>query len=211
MINKEKLFQFFKKINYGFEYEGDGKNYRYLHALRVLALSREIVEKEELLNKVNQDLLWVLALFHDIGHNDELLSQEQIKTNDKTKDLYDSQLFEQYLFPLIDDEELVKELKVVVADFSQGLFEKLESKVVKDADDLDEIGLLNFWRLGVYSGKYHLDPQDSIDYFYQHDLANKQQKLDKLFFKHSKKIAQQRMLEMRSLVDNFRDLNNVKI
>lgn len=211
MINKEKLFQLFKKINYGFEYEGDGQSYRYFHALRVLSLAQEIVEKEGLLNKVNQDLLWVLALFHDIGHNEELLSKEQIKANDKSKDLYDSQLFEQYVFPLIDNEKLVQELKVAVADFSQRRFEKIESRVVKDADDLDEIGLLNFWRLGVYAGKYHLNPQDSIDYFYQHDLSNKQQKLDKLFFDFSKKIAKQRIEEMLGLLDNFRDLNKLNI
>jgi len=209
MIDKKRLFLFFKKINYGHEYEGDGMNYRYFHALRVLKLANEIVQKENLTNEINLDLLWVLAIFHDIGHNDELLSKEEIKANDRTKDIYDNQLFARYVYPLIDENKLLEELKLVVNDFSKREFKKLESRVVKDADDLDEIGLLNFWRMGVYAGKYHLDPQDSIDYFYQHDLSNKQQMVDKLFFDFSKKIAEQRMIEMVGLVNGFRDLNKI--
>lgn len=207
MINKQKLFSFFEKINYNFEDKVDGKNYRYFHAMRVLTLAQKIAKEEQLSAKIDVDLLWVLALFHDIGHNVKLMSQEQSDSNDKTSDVHNADLFEKYIYPLINNDDLKTQLTKVIADFSQKEYKYLESRIVKDADDLDEIGILNVWRLGVYAGKHHLDPQESIDYFYQHDLANKQTKVDKLFFQASQQIAEKRMSEMEGILADFRELN----
>jgi|GEM_PF-4212948 len=207
MINKKNIFLFFKKINYNCEDENDGKNYRYFHALRVLTLAQKIMQEKKIMPRVNPDLLWVLALFHDIGHNTKLLNEEQTNSNDKTKDIHNSQLFEKYIYPLIDNKDLVRQLIVAVRDFSEKEYKNIESRIVKDADDLDEIGILNFWRMGVFAGKHNQDPQEVIDFFYQHDLLNKQQKIDKLFFDFSKKTAEKRILEMNKIMDDFRDLN----
>lgn len=207
MIDKKNLFLFFQKINYNCEDENDGKNYRYFHALRVLTLAQKVMQEENLSSEVNSDSLWVLALFHDIGHNTKLLNEEQVNSNDKTKDIHNSQLFEKYIYPLIDNKKLVQQLSTVIDDFSRKEYKNIESRIVKDADDLDEIGILNFWRMGIFAGKHNQDPQEVINFFYQHDLFDKRQKVDKLFFNFSKKIAEKRILEMNKIMDDFRDLN----
>lgn len=210
-MDKKNIFLFFEKINYNCEDENDGKNYRYFHALRVLTLAQKIAQEENLSDEVNSDLLWVLALFHDIGRNKKLLEEEQIHSDDKTNDIYNSQLFEKYIYPLIDNKNLVQQLSILVDDFSQKKYENFESRIVKDADDLDEIGILNFWRMGVFAGKHNQDPQEVVNFFYQHDVFDKQKKVDKLFFNFSKKIAKKRILEMSQIMNDFRDLNQNNI
>ena len=211
MINKKELFLLFKKLNYDYEDKNDGKNYRYFHAIRVLNLSNELAKKGDLLNKINPEALWVLALFHDLGRNEKLFSNGQIVGNDATKDMHNVQLFIKYVFPLIDDEKLKQELNIIIEDFSSKKFEKTESRLVKDADDLDELGILNFWRMAVFSGKHNQDLQETIDFFYRHDLAEKQEKMNKLFFNFSKEIADARNLEMSKMMDSIRDINDMNI
>lgn len=209
MINKKELFLLFKKLNYGYEDKNDGKNYRYFHALRVVKLSNELSERENLLDKINLEALWVLALFHDLGRNAKLISNDQVAGNDITKDVYNGQLFVKYVFPLIDDEKLKQELNMIIDDFSSKKFKNVESRLVKDADDLDELGILDFWRMAVFSGKHSQDLQEAIDFFYQHDLAEKQEKMSRLVFDSSRKIAESRNQEMKKLIDSLRSINDV--
>lgn len=211
MINKKELFLLFKKLNYGYEDRNDGKNYRYFHAIRVTKLSNELSKKEGLSSKINSEALWVLSLFHDLGRNQKLLSDKQSVGNGVTNDVHNSQLFAKYVFPLINDEKLKQELNIIIEDFSSKNFKNIESQLAKDADDLDELGILDFWRMAVFSGKHSQDIQEVMDFFYQHDLAEKQEKISRLFFNSSREIAKLRNQEMEKLIDNLQSVNNINI
>ncbi len=204
MLKKEAL-KFFKKLNYNTEDDKDGKNYRYFHPLRVLDLSQKIAEREKLSNKINNNILFLLALFHDIGRNEKLNKKHglNLKDHDKNNIL----LFKKYVASFLKNKKDAEILIDVVEDFSLKQCVYKESKIVSDADNLDEIGILNFWRMAVYAGKHHQDGQQIIDFYYNFDRRDKKEKMkNKLFFKTSKKIANARLKEMDRIMSKFKDV-----
>lgn len=200
----QKILDFFKKINYGVEDDLDGKNYRYFHCLRVTKLAREIAEHDSATDSVNRQAMFLLALFHDIGKNEELLRENGLSI--KEHDANNVILFEKYLYPLLIDQTLIPELRKIVEDFSYKKYELGESKIVRDADNLDEIGILNFWRMGVYAGKHHCDAQESVEHYFSFDRQSKIEKMEGLFFDYSRKVCAERMVEMDELVTRFKDV-----
>lgn len=197
------ILKLFQDINYNTEDEKDGKNYRYFHPLRVFNLAKEIIAIENISNQIDVDLILLLALFHDIGRNEKLILENNL---DREKhDENNILLFREYVYPLIKDEKKIKRLTEIVFDFSNKQCHDLESKVVRDADNLDEIGILNLWRTAVYAGKHSQDPQEALNYYFNIDRQDKIQKMDrKLFLSSSKVIAKKRLREMDKAMKNFR-------
>ncbi len=202
MLRKEVL-KFFKKLNYNTEDDKDGKNYRYFHPFRVLNLSQEIVKREKLANEISNNVLFLLALFHDIGRNKRLNKKHRL--NPKEHDKNNILLFRKYISSFIKSKKDKDRLMSVVEDFSLKQYVYQESRIVSDADNLDEIGILNFWRMAVYAGKHHQDGQQIIDYYYNFDRRDKKEKMkNKLFFKSSRKIANARLEEMDKIMNKFK-------
>lgn len=199
-----KLWDFFEKINFGVEDQLDGLNYRYFHARRTLKLAREIAAAEGAQHPVNLPALEILALFHDIGKNEKLLATNDLHYADH--DANNVVLFEKYIHPLLSDPALIPALREITADFSHQHYALFESRAVRDADNLDEIGILNFWRMGVYAGKHHRDVRDSVTYYFGPERKTKVEKMQGLFFDHSRRLCEERLAEMDDLLGRLRQV-----
>ncbi|MDP3093308.1 MAG: HD domain-containing protein [bacterium] len=203
MENKEQVLNFFKEINYNSEDEKDGKNYRYYHPLRVLKLSERIIKSEVLQEKVSIGCTIILSLFHDIGKNKKLALEKRLFLDEHDKN--NIVLFEEFIVPFIKNENDKDYVIKLIVDFSNKKFDLTESKIVHDADNLDEIGMLNFWRLAVYAGKHNQDIKEAIDYYFSFDRQDKIRKSGELFFKSSKNIAKERMEKMDKALIKFKE------
>ncbi len=202
-METQDVLHFFRKINYNTEDGNDGKNYRYFHPLRVLKLARELIETEGIQDRVDNDCIFLLALFHDIGRNTELVKKHGL--DPEKHDENNIALFEEYVYGYLDDPETKRRLADIVTDFSKKQYQLLESKAVRDADNLDEIGILNFWRMAVYAGKHKRDLQETIEFYFNVDRQDKIQKMEKeLLLKASKTTAKKRLQEMDEIVEEFK-------
>jgi HD superfamily phosphodiesterase len=206
---EKHFFNFFHEINYGIEDRIDGKNYRYWHSQRVVKLSLEIAGHADTSENVDESLIFLLALFHDIGKNEKLVRENNLFL--KEHDANNIFLFEKYLYPFLKDEKLTARLRLVTLDFSRKKYELPESRIVRDADNLDEIGILNFWRMASYAGKHHADVWESTEYYFAIDRQNKIDKMQGLFFEYSRKIFDERLREMDGLVRRFQEVAVVDI
>lgn len=204
-MNTKLLSTYFKEINYNTEDDKDGKNYRYHHPLRVLKLAQKLAKLGGVIDKINKDCLFALALFHDIGKNEKLLKKHRLATKDH--DINNILLFEKHVYKHIREPKTIKCLAEIVADFSKNEFKFPESRIIKDADNLDEIGILNLWRIGVYAGKHNQDIREAIDYYYNFDRQDKKRKMNKLFLASSKLIAQEKLKEMDESMARLRKAN----
>ncbi|MDD5289965.1 MAG: HD domain-containing protein [Patescibacteria group bacterium] len=208
-MNKEKTLSLFKKLNHNTEDDKDGKNYRYFHPLRVWETVKLIIKKEKIAYKIDLDVVFVLSLFHDLGRNEKLIKENKLINSKDDFDKNNLALFKKYILPLIDGQNKKELLKKVVSDFSAKTYELLESKIVRDADNLDEVGILNFWRMAVYAGKHRQDVKEIADYYYNFDQGDKVKKMKKLFLPCSKKIAKERIKEMDKIMETFKRINGV--
>ncbi|MFA5297329.1 MAG: HD domain-containing protein [Lutibacter sp.] len=208
-MNNQKILSLFKKLNYNTEDDKDGKNYRYFHPLRVLETTKSIIKKEKISRNVNMDIIFVLSLFHDLGRNEKLVKENKLINSKDDFDKNNLALFKKYIVPLINLDEKKEFLEKVVSDFSSKKYELLESKIVRDADNLDEIGILNFWRMAVYAGKHGQDVKEISDYYYNFDKDDKTKKMKKLFMPFSKKIAKNRIKEMDEIMKKFKQINYI--
>lgn len=202
-MKNNKVLEVFKEFNYNTEDSKDGKNYRYYHPLRVFRTAKKIVESEKLAEQVNEDCLHILAIFHDIGRNKKLV--EKYGLNPERHNENNIVIFEKDICDLLEDDSDKKKLMEMVVDFSEKKFNLLESQIARDADNLDEIGILNFWRMAVYAGKHSQDVKEIVDFYYNFDRNDKHQKMNKeLFLKSSKLIAAEKLNEMDDLMGIFK-------
>jgi len=206
-MNKEKILSLFKRLNYNTEDNKEGKNYRYFHPLRIWEMVKLIVKKEKIDHKIDMDIIFVLSLFHDLGRNEKLVKKNNLSNFKDNFDQNNLILFKKYINPLLKNKGDVARLEKIVSDFSLKKYEFLESRIVRDADNLDEIGLLNFWRMAVYAGKHNQDIKEISDYYYNFDQDDKVKKMKKLFLPFSKKIAKERIKEMNKTMKIFREIN----
>ena len=187
-----------------FEQAG-GKEHRFFHSVRVAQNCKKLADKENISNK---KLFIISALFHDIGKAKRVESGgfldgrqevDKIKGSHEGYDLV-LELLNEHIGKFYSEQEL-KEAASYISDISLK-----ESKLIKDADNLDEVGLVNIWKMFTYSGLNKVSIKETVDYYLKEDRGRLLKKIEeKMYFDSSKKIAKRRMEK----VDEF--LNDLKI
>jgi hypothetical protein len=195
------ILDFFNQINAGVEDDFDGKNYRFFHSMRTAKLAREIAVAE-VAGDFDREALTILALFHDIGKNEKLMAENGLAYADH--DPNNIVLFEKYIYPLLGEGKTLSALRELVPDFSYKAYTLDGSRAVRDGDNLDEIGILNLWRMGVYAGKHHVDVRESTAHYFEVDRKLKVEKMRGLFFEYSRRVCAERFVEMDALAERLR-------
>lgn len=132
-----------------------GYGYEFYHGLRVMKLSKEIAESEELrTEKINKECLLVGALFHDVGRainfdNHAEAGVEFIKQN---------------LSHLLDEQESAT-VSEIVRQHCKKRKKTIEAKIVSDADRIDHVGVMDVWRMFHYSAFEKRDPAYTLRWF----------------------------------------------
>ena len=170
-----------------------GKGHRFYHQIRVAHYCEKLAKKLGLPDEKIDNLI-LAALYHDIGKaprikEDGTLDGSQ-KADDKHGDHTDKNhvlsLLKQYLSYLQDERKLS-----IVSDIIASK-ELKESKILSDADNLDEVGLVNIWKMFTFGGTCKVSIEETLDYYFK-DPSRLVKKAERLFnFECSKKIASER-------------------
>lgn len=190
---KESLIQILEKSFKNTFELGGGKEHRFFHGLQVATFSQKIAEKEEL--KVDFDALFISALFHDIGKIEAVDSNGNIDyKSDANRDHEEIAAKKLYLIigDIITDKTLIEKCsKIILSTKVGGDF--LESKVIKDADELGNFGYLQVWRTFTYAASDKQNLFENINYWADSGRQSRLDMLDKLYFNSSRNIAEKRL------------------
>lgn len=103
----------------------------------------------------------------------------------------------------------LKELKLIAAYISGD--GSPESKLLQDADNLDEVGLINIWKMFTYSGLNKVSIKDTADYYFKAERQRQLKKIkSEINFPEAKKIGIERLQKtdefLRALIDESKGL-----
>lgn len=202
----QEIFPIFQAFAKGDTVLRGGYNYRYIHPQRVLKIADSLMESPEI-SRLNpeKNIVYLAALFHDIARTKKFLHHfGYLETYpDETGDIDDihSHLGAKRLDEILQNSKITPELltksKNVIRH--QGDRQKdsaVEIKILQDADDLDEIGYANIWRMFSFANQTSKDPIEQLEYFFTTEYPEKQHKMERLWFLTSKKWAQKRLDRM---------------
>lgn len=185
---------------FGKSYEdAGGAGHRYYHSVRVAHNCENLSLYEHI---ENPRLLVLAGLFHDIGKSQRIEQNGFLdgrQEADVTKGNHEDyalvrSLLEQHLANL----HSAQDLDIIASYISNN--DSKESKLLKDADNLDEVGLVNVWKMFTYGGLKKVSIKDTVDYYFEEDKLRLQEKVNTLMhFDISKQIANERMQK----VDEF--------
>lgn len=188
----------FKKIFDNTFELGGGYGFRYQHGVRVMNYCKKIAEfprfKDE---NLNIDALLVAALFHDVGKIKAVDEHGQIiygNYGDKSHEHLSAEITPGYISKYIDDPELIKLICLIITEQERGVEPtRIESKIIKDSDRLDNYGVIHLWRTAVYSN-YEKKNIEGLQEFWESDEGKKkcENNLAKYYFSEVAEIARKR-------------------
>jgi putative nucleotidyltransferase with HDIG domain len=169
-----------------------GYGYEFYHGLRVMKLSKEIAESEELrMEKINEKCLLVGALFHDVGKAMDSDNHAEAGVEFTKKNLSH----------LLDEHELAV-VSEIIRQHCQKRKETVEARIVSDADCIDHVGVMDVWRMFHYSAFERRSPTYTIRWF----SKNKEWLMDhikKVSFEVSRKEMRERIKIELKLMKEF--------
>jgi len=201
-----ELIENIKKIIYDkyiklFE-KGGGQGYRYYHALRVYEIALRYVKEENI--SVDINALAISCLLHDIGkinltNGNELIYD--IKEEEHCN--IGSKIVEDILLDLNVSIEVVKKVKNIILKHHDINSEIVEVNILQHCDDLDELGLLNVWRMFSYSNQEKRSSNHTVEYWHSVKIEVLE-KIEKNFsIKFFKDLAIKRFHKCDNFINEF--------
>lgn len=184
----------------------------YWHVIRVYNNALLIMEKEKKDNKLDEQVIQLASLLHDIGDY-KITGKEETAT----------EIPKQILEALSVDKKTIDKVIMIIGEisFHQQIktLSSIESMIVQDADRLDALGAVGIARTFAYGGAKYRDIWDpntppvlnmkkeeyiknqgsSINHFYEKLLLLK----DKMNTDTGKKIAEKRHAYMEGYLEQF--------
>lgn len=194
-------------------WESSGHGYRFMHSYRVFQLidqMRHYPELEHAAN-INWPLLRIAGLCHDLG-------LRRVETEIGRLDIFDERLTEAWInkhagyapeilraefADLLSKEELEQVCFLAAEHSSYEVKDSVALKVLQDADNLDERGLILLWRMSAVASNHDLTLYSQFDFYFQNRKAMWQETMDKLHFKSSRQVAARRMQSMDQAMLTF--------
>ncbi len=197
-MNKELLKRVKAKLKNTFEYSG-GTGYRWSHVLRVMRYCEKMINYSSLKGyKINKKALLTAALMHDIEkefNNGELVF-------DDNHALKGAETAKKILRELNYDEPFIKEVAEIISEHNKTT-DKIEVKILQDADDLDEIGNLNLWRMFSYNSLKNFDIEHCINYWLSIEIKREDEWLKRFRFEETREIAKLRINRMKQTMSDL--------
>ncbi|MBU4502366.1 MAG: HD domain-containing protein [Nanoarchaeota archaeon] len=172
-----------------------GKGHRFFHQLRVAHYCEGLAHKFNL-NDERRNILVLSALFHDIGKAPRIREDGTLDGSQKADEKQGSHmdrdhvldLLNKYLCNLHNENVLNKMADIISSQESE------ESKILCDADILDEVGLVNVWKMFTFGGAFKVNIEETIEYYFDEDRPRLLKKSEEiLHFDYSKELAKQRI------------------
>lgn len=196
----------YKKIFKDVYEAGGGYGFRYQHAIRVLTYCQKFLKIPRLKKrKINRDALFIAAIYHDAGKMRAVDQDSKLiygKYGGRSHEAIGAEIVSKYISKYIKDKKLVKLVEKIIREQEPGVKPTMvESKLLKDADRLDNAGLLHIWRSITYAN-YEKKNLEGLGEFWRskegrmHDLEC----LKKYHFREIQKVAIKRFKKLDKLI-----------
>ena len=180
-----------------------GKDYRFHHLIRTHRYVLKLVERPEI-NDLDFDLrvLEVASLFHDIGRKEDIEEGflDPIEAHEGHAETGE-EIVEDFISDILSDKDVSKVKEVIGNHHSEP--EKVETKILQDADTLGFFGPMNIWRMIHYASDKERELEETFEYFWTEGRRQKQEKLESLHFESSKRIARRRLQKFEETMNEI--------
>lgn len=179
-----------------------GKGYRVEHALRVKTYLTKFIENQEVSDQnINATALLVAGILHDIGDAKRVINGSIDYSVKIDHAQAGADLARTELTKFVDDQALIEKIVAIIANHHHyGDEVDIETKLLQDADQLDELGYLNFWQMFQYSLSKGRNLSDTIRYWHEDGIARKHKCVETCNFTFTKTIAEKRLAKMRTFM-----------
>jgi len=182
-----------------------GKNYRFHH----LETTRKMVLKlvEDLEVNVDEKVLEVAALYHDIGRAEDIEDGEMNPIEDHEGHAErGAESVDEFVTEFVDDKQLGKIKNIIRNHHSEP--ETVEGKILQDCDTVSNFGVSNLWRQFNYATNNEASLYESLDYFWNTAVEEFENQIEDLYFEKSKEVARDRLENHKEAVERIeREMN----
>lgn len=200
MKNKDEFIKIAKRLFSEIVDHGGGKGYRFDHHVRVMGYLERFLTFEEFKDKVkNLTPLLVAALFHDVGlvkllkgKKVQRYDRESVEEYAKFHAKVGAEIIGEYIGHLVSKEELTR-IQEIIKNHDNYRTKDFEIKLLQDADNLDELGFLDVWRMFTFAAFNSRNLTDTLNYWFEENLPKKTKGLKLFHFPKVKKIAEKRI------------------
>lgn len=207
---EEKLIEIYKQAFYNTYEDGGGYGFRYHHGVRVMLYCKKIIELSQFKNEsINKEALIVGALFHDIGKVKAINESGEIvygTAADKDHARIGSEIVDEYIQEYIKDEDTLNLIKKIILESDDNIQTTTESKILKDADRLDNYGFITVWR-HITGIQYHKNPENVLrlkQFWVDENFRGKALGyLDQFNYEPIKKLAEKRFEKLDYLIQEI--------
>ena len=186
--------------------EKSGYSYRYYHSLRVYQNCLKLIKMDWLKEmKFDKDALIVASIFHDIGKIKRINDKREIVGSEEDgtpHDILGEQIVGDFIGDLFETEFVDKVARIIGGHHGRNQTE-FESKILHDADILDNQGVLTIWRNVAFSTQERRSIIDMLNYWKNGAREKAINKLNDFYFDQIKEIAKKRFEKIDELYRNL--------
>lgn len=198
-----------EKFNDCFEYSG-GKKFRFYHSQNVAILANKICETLKL-NPKEKDVIILSALFHDIGKSVDILKnmgKEGFCDYEKRMKIRHEDIGADMVFEILKDDFSIDIVKKVSETIRNDESDIIYAKILHDADDVSEHGVINVFKMIYYSGCDNRDMKNMVEYWFKNvdEQKRKEKILKRANFEISKDMVSKRLKKTDEFMNGFLEL-----
>ena len=207
MKKYKKYFDLIKKIFIETHENAGGSEFRYFHSINVANISNYLANKNKL-STIDKEIVIVASLFHDISKHKRVTTDGfldgskiyEISNKLKPHELESAEMASNFIK---NDflEEIVSKIKNTIVNHSNP--STIYEKVLHDADELSEMGVMNLWKMFTYSSYKKRNIADTVKYWNEEDKIRHMDKVNSLFLNESKKEGLKRIKEVDKIINNL--------
>lgn len=179
-----------------------GVGYRIDHSLRVKRYLEIFLTNSEIGdNNLDKEVLISAGILHDIGDlarvKNSIIDYSSNIDHAKTGTKYIREELSKFNF---EDGKISKICKIIEGHHDYGFSTDIETKLVQDADLLDEVGVINIWQMFSYSANKQRSLDGTLDYWLSEGAARKIECIKKCNFAFTKRYARDRFNKLNEFM-----------
>lgn len=177
-----------------------GKNYRYTHLITVHSIAEKLVEELEV--EVDEKVVEIAALYHDIGRSEDIEDGEMDPfEGHEGHDQRGAEKVKEFVSDHVTEDQLEKIQRVIENHHSEP--ETVEGKIIQDADKLSNFGVNNLWRQFHYACEHGVELREGIDYFWETAVKEYREIVEEMNFEHTQKVAEKRLERHKEVFESI--------
>lgn len=160
---EEKMIDIVRSIFIDREEDSGGLGYRFFHSYRVYKMCKVFLSMDEVSSKnPDEDVLLTAAIFHDIGRSksDDKVMRAAMPGHDEDS----AKMLHKLLDGVVAD-NVIRAAEGILHNYLNDNYKSVEKELLSYADDLDEIGALDIWRMFTFAAYNKRTAAKQLDYW----------------------------------------------